>query len=89
MYVVVSFSHGLYYNFCAWGMGMFTSVYQIAIERNRYVTLRWQQNFWMTTNRKSHLKVYSHYFKLHRSYSISFNLANLGKIFPGTVSIVI
>ena len=31
--VVVSFSHGLYYNFCAWGMGMFTSVYQIAIEK--------------------------------------------------------
>ena len=32
---------------------------------------------------------YSHYFKLHRSYSISFNLANLGEIFFWTVSIVI
>ena len=40
-YVVVSFNHGFYYNFCAWGMGMFTAVYQIAIERNRYVTLPW------------------------------------------------
>ena len=40
----------------------------------------------MTTSRLSHLhvKVYSHYFKLHRSYSISFNLANL---FFGTVSV--
>ena len=27
---------------------------------------------------KSHLKHYSHYFKLHRSYSFSFNLANRG-----------
>ena len=27
----------------------------------------------MTTNRKSYLKVYSHYFNLHRSYSVSFN----------------
>ena len=27
--------------------------------------------------------------QLHRSYSISFNLANLGEIFFGTVSIVI
>ena len=36
----------------------------------------------------SDLKVYLHYFKLHRSYSISFNLANLGEIFFGTVSIV-
>ena len=35
------------------------------------------------------LVVYSHYFKLHRSYSISFKLANLGEIFSGTVSIVI
>ena len=35
------------------------------------------------------LVVYSHYFKLHRSYSISFILANLGEIFSGTVSIVI
>ena len=30
-----------------------------------------QQKFWMRTNRKSHLKVYSDYFKLHRSYSVS------------------
>ena len=37
--------------------------------------------FWMTTIKKCHLKVYSHYFKLHWSYSISFNLANLGKNF--------
>ena len=35
------------------------------------------------------LVVYSNYFKLHRSYSISFKLANLGEIFSGTVSIVI
>ena len=35
------------------------------------------------------LKVYSHYFKPYRSYSISFNLANLGEIFFGTVSIII
>ena len=34
---------------------------------------------------KSRLKVYSHYFKLHRSFSISFNLASLGEIFFGTV----
>ena len=53
-----------------------------------YVMLPWKQNFWMTTNQKSHLKVYLHYFKLHRSYSISFNLADLGEIFFGTVSIV-
>ena len=33
--------------------------------------------------------VYSHYFKLHQSYSISFNLANLGEIFFETLSIVI
>ena len=39
----------------------------------------------MTTNRESHLKVYSHYFKPHQSYSISFNLANLGKVFFGAV----
>ena len=32
---------------------------------------------------KKHLKVYSHYFKLHRSYSISFNLANYGEISLG------
>ena len=44
---------------------------------------------WMTANRKSHLKVYSHYFKLHQSYSVSFNFKNLGEIFFGTVSIVI
>ena len=29
------------------------------------------------SNRKRHLKVYWHYFKLHRSYAISFNWANL------------
>ena len=57
--------------------------------RRRYVVLPWKQNFWMTTNRKSHLKVYLHYFKLHRSYSISLNLANLGEIFFGIVSIII
>ena len=34
-------------------------------------------------------EVYSHYFRLHRSHSIPFNLANLGEIFFGTVSIVI
>ena len=39
--------------------------------------------------KKSLKKVYSHYFKLHRSYSISFNLANLGEIFFGTKSNVI
>ena len=38
---------------------------------------------------KKSLKVHSHYFKLHRSYSNSFNLANLGEIFFGTVSILI
>ena len=32
--------------------------------RSPYVTLPQQQKFWMTTNRKGHLKVYSHYFKL-------------------------
>ena len=42
--------------------------------------------FWMTTNRWRHLKVYNHYFKLHRSYSISLNLENLGEVFFGTVS---
>ena len=30
----------------------------------------------------------SHYYKLHRSYSVSFNLANLGEIFFGTISIL-
>ena len=40
-------------------------------------------------NKLSHLKAYLHYFKLHQSYLISFNLANLGEIFFGTVSIVI
>ena len=35
------------------------------------------------------LKIYSHYFILRRSYSVSFNLANLGEIFFGTVSISI
>ena len=44
------------------------------------------QNFFF---KKCHLKVYSHHFKLHRSYSISFNFAYLGEIFFGTVSIVI
>ena len=43
----------------------------------------------MTTNRKSHLKVAEHYFKLYRSYSISHNLANLGEMFFGTLSTVI
>ena len=38
---------------------------------------------------KKSLKVHSHYFKLHRSYSNSFNLANVGEIFLGTVSILI
>ena len=33
-------------------------------------------------------KVYLHYFKLHRSYSISFKLENVDEIFFGTVSIV-
>ena len=37
----------------------------------------------------SHLKVHSHYFELHRSYSISFNLESVDEIFFGTVSIVI
>ena len=36
----------------------------------------------------SDLKVYLHYFKLHRSYSISFKLENVDEIFFGTVSIV-
>ena len=40
-YVVVSFNHGLNYNFRAWGIDMFTSLYRIAIERSRYVTLPW------------------------------------------------
>ena len=57
--------------------------------RSRYVTLPWQQKIWMAKNRKSYLKVYSHYFKLHRFYSISFNLFNLCEIFFRTVSIVI
>ena len=35
----------------------------------------------MTTNRKFTSKVNSHCFKLHRSYSISFNLSNVGGIF--------
>ena len=37
----------------------------------------------------SDLKVYLHYFKLHRSYSISFKLENVDEIFFGTVSIVV
>ena len=36
----------------------------------------------MTTNRKRHLKVNSRCFKLHRSYSISFNFANIGQPRP-------
>ena len=35
----------------------------------------------MTTNRKFTQKVNSHCFKLHRSYSISLNLSNVGEIF--------
>ena len=35
----------------------------------------------MTTNQNVTLKVDSHCFKLHRSYSISFNLSNVGDIF--------
>ena len=35
----------------------------------------------MTTDRKFTLKVNSHCFKLHRSYSISFHLSNVGEIF--------
>ena len=32
-----------------------TSLHDIhEIERSRYVTLPWKQNFWMTTNRKRH-----------------------------------
>ena len=38
-------------------------------------------NFGLTTNRKFTQKVNSQCFKLHRSYSISFNLLNVGKIF--------
>ena len=40
-------------------------------------------------NNKPIKSLYSNYFKLNRSYSISFNLATLGEIFFGTVSIVI
>ena len=69
--------------FCDW------AVRSTSERRSRYVTFPWQQNFWMTSNRKSHLKVYSHQFKLHRSFSISFNLANLGEIFFGTICNVI
>ena len=39
--------------------------------------------------KKSLKNVYSHYFKLHLSYSVSFNLANPGEIFFGTISNVI
>ena len=38
---------------------------------------------WMITKRSSDLKVYSHYFKLYRSYSILFNLVNLAKFSLG------
>ena len=37
----------------------------------------------------SDLKVYLHYSKLHRSYSISFKLENVDEIFFGAVSIVV
>ena len=37
----------------------------------------------------SDLKVYLHYSKLHRSYSVSFKLGNVDEIFFGTVSIVV
>ena len=58
-------------------------------KRSRFVTFPRQQNFWTTTNRRSHLQVYSQYFKLHRSYSVSFNLENLDEIFFGTICNVI
>ena len=57
------------------------SICKVKMERrSRYVTLPWKQNFWISTNRKFTKKVNSHCFKLHRSYSISFNLSNAGEI---------
>ena len=56
---------------------------QPSIERRsrHYVTFPWKQTFWMTTNRKRHQKkVNSHCLKLHGSYSVSFNLSNVGEI---------
>ena len=49
---------------------------QWPIERSSYVTLPWQQNFWMTRNQN---KVDC--FKLRRSYLISFNLSNVREMF--------
>ena len=51
------------------------------LSRSRYVTLPWLQNFSMTTKWKFTKKVNSHCFKLHRYYSVSFNLSNVGEIF--------
>ena len=55
---------------------------QPSIERrSHYVRFPWKQTFWMTTNRKRHQKkVNSHCLKLHGSYSVSFNLSNVGEI---------
>ena len=40
---------------------------------------------WWQPNRKFTYKVNSHYFKLNRSYSISFYLSNVGEIFWGRI----
>ena len=41
------------------------------------------EKFWMTTNQKNTQKVNLLCYKLHRSYSILFNLANLRELFSG------
>ena len=59
--------------------------FNIIEKRSRYVTLPWQQNFWMTTNQNVALKVDSHCFKLHRSYLIHLICQMLAK-FSGLIS---
>ena len=53
--------------------------------RNRYVTLPWYQKFLDDYKPKIHLKREFHCFKLHRSFSVSFNLSKFGEIFLGGI----
>ena len=61
-------------------------LYVSGIERtSRYDTLPWQKNFGWQQTKKITQKVNSLCYKLHRSYSILFNLANVRELFSGWI----
>ena len=61
----------------------FSSPFKVGKKRGEVVTSRCHGSkiVWMRTNQKFTLKENSHCFKVHRSYSISFNLSKVGEIF--------